>query len=301
MPNFLIIGAQRSGTTALYHFLKRHPQIFMPGIKEPKFFLFDDRMPDFNDTHDREAAVARYKTMFSRSVTNFADYAALFQQVKNEKAVGEASPHYLYSPEAPLRISKLIPEVKLIAVLRDPVDRAYSNYFLDIAEFGGEMLISDFVLAINEENIDTEDIWSGSRHYARKGFYYTQLMRYLKIFSRERVKVYLYEELKDDPVAVVKDIFKFLDVDDTFVPDNIFNKYTEAINNSESSPRCLIKSILKYFPPNRLTRSFDSKDNKPVRQPIPPEVRKYLVQIYRKDILGLQDLIQRDLSKWLAV
>ena len=123
MPNFLIIGAMRAGTTSLYHYLKQHPQVYMSPVKEPRFFALEGEKPDPGRPTDER--------LMNHSITDIEAYRALFQAVSKETAIGEASPLYLYSPKAPERIRHYIPDAKLIAVLRDPVERAYSH-FLDI-------------------------------------------------------------------------------------------------------------------------------------------------------------------------
>src|SRR5215218_4707583 len=121
MPNFLIIGAGKSGTTSLYHYLGQHPEVFMSPMKEPKFFCFEGERPNFRGPGDDEE-------INRKCVTTIDAYRALFDGVACEKAVGEASSMYLYYPKAPERIDHHVAGVRLIAVLRNPVDRAYSSY-----------------------------------------------------------------------------------------------------------------------------------------------------------------------------
>ena len=121
MPNFLIIGAAKSGTTALYHSLKQHPQIYMSPVKEPRFFAFEGETPRFCGPGDD-----RFVRKF---VTNFEDYLRLFEAVTDQIAIGEASTVYLTMSEtSSRRIRHHLPHAKLIAVLRHPADRAYSQY-----------------------------------------------------------------------------------------------------------------------------------------------------------------------------
>lgn len=312
MPNFLIIGAQRSGTTSIYAYLKQHPQVYMSSIKEPKFFVFDGEEPNFGDSHDLEASVTRYQAIRNASITNIEDYRALFRGVTNQKAIGEASPHYLYSPRAPSRIKKYVPNVKLIAILRDPVERAYSNYFLDVRQ-GDKQFVDNFVQSVKQEtNKNIDDIWSGGIHFLRKGFYYTQLMRYFDIFNYNQIRVYLYEDLKNDPIGLMYDIFCFLGVDDTFVPD-ISEKLSTSASyvSSKKTPFNRFQTVenamtlFKLFIPKLVRQKIKTyinfRNENFVKPKLPKEIRKEFILIYREDILKLQDLIQRDLSKWLEV
>ena len=122
LPNFLIIGAAKGGTTSLYAYLQQHPQVFMSSPKEPTFFGNEGTDGLFNGPHDED------RGYHSRVITNFVDYSALFDRVTNEKAIGEASIYYVYLPEAPEQIRKYVPKAAMFAILRNPADRAYSAY-----------------------------------------------------------------------------------------------------------------------------------------------------------------------------
>ncbi|MBA2713836.1 MAG: sulfotransferase, partial [Rubrobacteraceae bacterium] len=209
MPNFLIIGAMKAGTTALYSYLEQHPEVYMSPVKEPNFFCFEGETLDFRAPQDQEG-------INRTSVTHIDDYRALFRGVRGEAAVGEASHWYLYHPKAPERIRRHVPDARLIAVLRDPVERAYSQ-FLHFVRDGQEPL-TVFAQALGEEERRMRDHWAFGR-YASRGFYYSQLRRYYDLFDRSRIKVYLYEDLKADAPALLQDTFRFLEVDPTFVPE----------------------------------------------------------------------------------
>ena len=140
MPNFLIIGANKAGTTSIYSYLKQHPQIYMSPVKEPMFFTLEGKNIDRTE-------VSRQITL-KTAVNDIEDYQALFQGVSNEKAIGEASTAYLHCPWCAERIKQYIPDVKLIAILRDPIERAYSNYLMYV-RWGLETL--DFPEAVRQE------------------------------------------------------------------------------------------------------------------------------------------------------
>lgn len=293
MPNFLVIGAQRSGTTSLYHYLRQHPQIYMPVLKEPRFFAFYEEKPNFNSSRDPEASAERYQAIKRTAVTTLADYQALFDGVTNEKSIGEVSPIYLYSPRAPINIKKFIPEAKLIVILRNPTDRAYSSIFLNQFSLNP---IDYFRQAINDEDINSDNIWQGYRHHIRRGFYCKQLKRYLKIFPYHDIKVHIFDDLKKNPVTFMKDIYNFLGVDELFEAD------TSIIHNKSilksSSKFKMIKPFVPTFIKNKIKKYMPSQKNAYVRPLIPEEIRRTLYEIYREDILELQDLIRRDLSMW---
>jgi hypothetical protein len=306
MPNFLIIGAAKAGTTALYHYLKQHPQIYMSSEKEPHFFAFEGEKLDFQGTKGNQEWLNR------ASITNIETYCLQFQGVENEIAIGEASALYLYIPKTPERIQHHIPSAKLITILRNPVDRAYSA-FLYLSRDGLEPL-TDFARALREEEIRIRNNWVPIYYYQQLGFYYVQLKRYFDIFDRDQIRVYLYESLKANPVGLLQDIFRFLGVDDTFNPDVSLRYNVSAAPKNKALHTFLIKphpikSILKPFLPEELRKHIYislqnrifSLQNQNLDKPLPlsPEFRKQLIEVYREDILKLQDLIQQDLSKWL--
>lgn len=292
MPNFLIIGAAKAGTTALYEYLKQHPQIYMSHEKEPKFFALEGEKLDFGGPHDQE-------NINRTAITDIEAYRKLFQGVSNEIAIGEASPLYLYSPKAPGRIKNYIPDAKLIAILRNPVDRAYSGYMMHVG-LGWETT-SDFTQALQEEEMRIRNNW-GWGHYVNVGFYYMQLKRYFDTFNPNQIKVYLYEDLNANPIAMLQDIFQFLNVDESFVPDitikhNISgipkNNFLGVLINSVKP----LNPILKQVFPSGIRQNI--KNQVLVKPQLSMDVRKQLIEVYREDILNLQDLIHRDLSKWM--
>jgi hypothetical protein len=303
MPNFLIIGAAKAGTTALYHYLKQHPQIYMSPQKDPRFFALEGESLNFQGPDNQaERKLQRNNRL---PITSIEAYRLLFKEVKNEKAIGEVSPLYLYSPKASERIHHHIPNAKLIAILRNPVDRAYSN-FLHLVREGREPL-TDFAKALREEESRIHSNWNPFWHYKQRGFYYAQLKYYFDRFTKDQIRIYLNEDLKNNPTGLFQNIFQFLDVNETFVPDISISPNTGGIPKNELLHTMLarrnpIKTALKPFLPEswrqRLVNNLRSQNL--VKPPqLLPEVREQLIQEYREDVLRLQDLIQRDLSKWL--
>jgi hypothetical protein len=221
MPNFLVIGAPKAGTTSLYHYLRQHPQVYMSPVKEPKFFAFEAAKPS-------SSRRKRDRVRTSHLITDIEEYRVLFAGVSDEKAIGEASPQYLYVSGAAGRIRRYLPEARLMAVLRNPVDRAYSHH-LHLVREGFERLSFSEALKKEEERI--RDNWPMMWHYKNRGFYHEQLTRYYELFEAEQIRVYLYEDLKEDPVGMMRSIFRFLGVDDAFVPD------TSLIHNASGIPK----------------------------------------------------------------
>ena len=304
MPNFLIIGAQKAGTTSLYQYLDQHPQIYMSPIKEPNFFATEGDIPDPRRP----------------SVNDIEAYRELFRGVSHEKAVGEASPWYLYSQRAPGRIKHHVPDARLIAILRDPVERAYSQ-FLHFVRDGREP-ITDFSQALDREEMRVREnlaagYVTGSRGasgaYIGRGYYYAQLRRYFELFDEDQIKVFLSEDLRDDPTGTLQETFRFLGVDDGFVPVAEKNYNVSGIPKSRllhtflTKPHALkrfLRHLKVYLPPELRVHIADNlayvRNRNFVEPPqLPLDARRRLVEVYREDILQLQELIGRDLSGWL--
>jgi len=295
MPNFLIIGANKAGTTAIHSYLKQHPQVYMSPVKEPMFFTLEGKKLD--------RTRPGHQITLKNGVNNIDDYQALFQGVSNEKAIGEASTAYLHRPWSADRIMRYIPNVKLIAILRDPVERAYSNYLMYV-RWGLETL--NFPQAVREEEIRISNNYPQGWHYVKLGFYYQPLMHFSGQFHQSQIKVYLYEDFVNSPVRFFQDLFRFLDVDESFVPDMSIKHNVSPFPRNKALHSFIMtqnsfKTMLKPFIPSRLRRHLtnDLKKRNLVKPKLPQKVRKQLVEVYREDILRLQNLIERDLSKWL--
>jgi hypothetical protein len=298
MPNFLIIGATKSGTTTLYQWLTQHPDIYMSKLKEPHFFAYENHQFDFRGPRDQEIAGRIF-------VNNLVSYQDLFRGVSNEKAVGEASAMYISSTAASENIKTYIPEVKLIAVLRHPAERAYSS-FLHLRRDGREPCKNfSEALLLEEERI--RDNWMPLWHYKRLGFYYEQLKHYFGSFSQDQLKVYLYEDIKNFPEKTLKEILGFLDVNPNFIPDISLKYNVSGMPKSKLLHSFLkyphpIKRILKPFVPDGLRREVIARTQNANLIPPPklsPALRKDLTNLYRDDIVKLQGLISRDLTPWL--
>jgi hypothetical protein len=221
-PNFFIIGAPRSGTTSLYSYLNQHPEIEMSSQKEAGYFHFVGAKPDFDALASRYGAgllnesIQRYNRAERLSILDEAAYQSLWSG--DHGAVrGEATPTYLFDPAAALAMSASAPESKLIVILRNPVDRAYSEY-LQSLRLGLEQHNS-FEAAIAAEPVDVQDYWWGARRYIRSGFYASNLERFMNVWPVDRIQVYFYEQLEEDVPGLLQDCFRFLGVDSDVVID----------------------------------------------------------------------------------
>ena len=215
LPNFLIIGAARSGTTTLYSLLQEHPDIYLPKNKrpEPHFFLKSD---------EYARGLDYYETRY------FADWAT-------QRAAGEASTSYIFGPRTPARIARDLPDVRLIAMLRNPIERAHSNYWHTVAS-GLETL--DFATAVVSERERTEAL-RGTKleeikpySYLERGLYFAQLQRWLGYFERHQIHICLFEDFIADPKTGLSEILTFLDVDADQMPDNLGRVENRSVPDS---------------------------------------------------------------------
>jgi hypothetical protein len=299
LPNFLLVGAGKSGTTSLYYYLSQHPEIFMSPIKEPRFFsMSKDRT--FNGPGDY---IAERST-----ITNFEDYCALFKNSENYKARGEASIENLFFyREAIPNIHKYIGDPKIIIILRNPVDRAYSAYSF-LRRDGWEKL--SFKDALRQEQERKRLGYKWMWRYREVGLYYEQVKAYLNEFSK--VKIFLYDDLKNDPLKLIQNMFSFLEVDTRFIPEISIrhnasgNPHNTLLNSIFVKPKTLHKILrnIGYFAIGRerwinlrekLRGTLLKKPN-PIQDVIANELKVY----YKNDILKLQNIIGIDLTHWLA-
>lgn len=292
LPNFLIIGAAKAGTTALHTYLQQHPQIYMTPSKETNFFAFEGEKLNFQGPGDR--AIADF------SITQLSRYQAEFAGVTTETAWGEACPLYLYSTKAVERIQTYIPHARLIVILRNPVDRAYAN-FLHLVRDDREPLL-DFGQALQAEPQRLEQNWEWFWHYIQLGYYATQLKRYYQKFDPSQIRVYLYEDLQNNPIALIQDICRFLGVEDNFVPNmkirpNKSGKPKNKLLHQILTKPNPLKTALKPLFPAYLRQKIQHQN---LAQPeLNREMRQYLTELYREDIQECQELLGRDLSSWL--
>ncbi len=298
-PNFLVIGAGKSGTTSLWNQLRQHPQIFMHPSKHLNFF------DEFNGQTAFAGPPPGYYGRVAKR--NWESYRAEFSGATDHTAIGEACNAYLYSPSAAQRIRERVPDVRLIAILRHPADRALSRY-LQLRRSKRETL--EFGAAIRIEEARIEAGWWPDFHYVHGGFYYEQLTRYAALFPPEQMKIFLYEDMVADPLGLIRGIFAFLGIDEKFVP-NAGIRYSPsglprnrgfdwALRQLRSArplaERLLTESQLDYL----LRIAGRAHSHNLVKPGMSPKDRAWMIDRYRSDTLNLQDFLKRDLSSWLV-
>lgn len=237
-------------------------------------------------------------------IDTFEKYCNLFQDVTDEKAIGEVSPNYLFHyRESIKRILRYVPDAQLIAILRNPAQRAYSDYLMHIRDAIG-----------NPTSLSEQLKYKADKSYTLlKGLYYQKLQHFYDRFNRERIKICLYEDLCDRPVEFMQDMYIFIGVDDMFCPDRSKkaqvaqvpkNQLVNKVLRQKNPVRTLVATGLKTILPESARQKLRStlinlNSSDKSKAPLSPAERKQLVEYYREDILKLQDLIDRDLSSWL--
>jgi hypothetical protein len=293
LPNFLIIGMAKAGTTPLFAALKQHPQIFMSRIKEPRFFAFMNDPPRFGGPsfHDY---------IQSPTITEIADYEALFDDAGTKKARGEASTIYSYYPgdKPAVHIRHYLPDVRLIILLRQPAARTYAN-FVHCIRNDWEPL-GNFVQALADEPRRIRDNWSYFLRYRQNSDYLTQLQRYYDRYDRHQISVYLYDDLCKAPLTLVQDVFRFLEVDDSFVPD-ISGRYNVSLLPISLHIHRVLNRMRRATTIASLRRIIGRAIRINLYRPtIPADIYEELTDEFRPDILRLQDMIDRDLKNWIS-
>ncbi len=298
MPNFLIIGAEKAGTTALYHILNQHPQIYMCPVKEPCFFAFENQNMDFTGPGD--------KWINQIAVTRLVDYQALFYGCKDEVAAGEASTYYMMlGAQSSEAIARYVPDIKIILILRHPVDRAYSA-FTAMISYGREPL-RDFNKALAAGDQRWRNHWEPAWRYFENSFYAPKLLQYLTLFSQSQIRIYLYEDWDLKPQVILQDIYTFLEVDEGYIPDKVIRHNVSNHPGNDRLFRFLtapntLKSLGKPFLPQKL-RTWIKRTLISRNWTVPPslnrEIRSILTQSYHQDIVQVQDILGRDLQSWL--
>ena len=294
LPNFLIIGAPRSGTTSLHSYLKQHPQIFLPEFKEPTFFAYNPQDQKVVQWYNR------LEKAYRGLIRSMDDYEKLFTDTGDALVAGESSTGYLLYPDSCKNIKKAIPEVKLIASLRNPIDASYSLYNW---AYMAKVIYTPLHKFSEDQQIKAiKDI---DKIYFNPYFYFRNLKRYYDLFNPAQIKILIFEEWTKSPEPTLKKIFEFLGVDEKFQPEITICYQSNIIRSNKIAffMKTLLRKTGEILTPvspglsGKLQRIAYSKFSKKP-PPLSPNVRKKILKIYKDDIVKLEDLLQKDLSFW---
>lgn len=290
LPTFIVIGAAKAGTTALYWYLAEHPQIFMSPLKETNYFAYgvDESGELLYGDPDHHKFPVR----------TLAAYEELFDGTDDEVAVGEASPIYIECPQAAGRIADALPDARIIVGIRNPVDRAYSDYQMYLRSRGRKL----------DPAVDLEPdaAWAQpDSHWMRIGRYHEMLVRFFEVFPATQIHAYVFEDMRAHSLDVVQSVYGFLGVDPGFHPD------LETPHNVGGVParmgveklltnkriRALVEPLIPDSAVNLARRLRTRNLQKAPR--LPDDMRNLMTDAFRDDIGATQDLLRLDLGRWL--
>jgi hypothetical protein len=312
LPNFFIVGAPKAGTTSLHAYLGQHPDIFLSPLKEPYYFAAEVRLEtvsaeEFPRVAREQRALARWlraahrPPRFGGFVADWDDYLSLFRDAGTRAAIGEATPHYLWSPTAPAGIAQRIPRARIIVSLRNPIDRAFSDY-LHMRTVGAIRRTFREQIAANLR--DTQRQIGRDWPFLEYGHYHEQLSRWLAHFPRSQIHISLFEELEHRPLELLDSLQAFLGVERRIELD------VSVRHNVPRVPRSrLATTLLRAYArapalgrcvPTALRRRLGARLVLPrTALAMDPADRAYLAGYYRDEIRRLSALLDRDLAGWL--
>ncbi|WP_434037251.1 sulfotransferase family protein [Formosa sp. 4Alg 33] len=298
LPDFLIVGAAKAGTTSLFHYLEQHPEVFLPTVKEPKYFV----TKFLNLPQQGKGDQLTYELM----IKDFQSYSNLFSEKLESQICGEASVDYLYYSK------KVIPEIKsklgdpkIIIMLRDPLKRSFSAYnhlIRDVRE------IKSFKegLSLEEDRIrdNYEFIW----HYTKASLYHDDVKNFMDHFSN--VKIVIFEEFVKDPIVITQEVYKFLNIDASVIPD-VNKRYNFTGHPKNKHLQKILKGSPNQFSRRFFKWIFDEKtrtvlrnilENRNLSKPkenMAADTKAYLQSVFKKDKEELEKLLDKKLDFWL--
>ncbi len=302
LPDFFVIGAPKAGTSALHAALDTHPDLYLSPVKEPKYFLCDDRPPREGQNGPGDAHSAQ-EWIWER-----ARYESLFDTAPDAHPRGESTPFYLYDLDAQRRIAETVPHAKLIAIVRDPVDRAYSNW-MHLWSDGLEP-IADFLEACAAEEDRIDAGWAPFWHYKAQGRYGEQLQHLYGLFPVEQIHVLRYRDLVDDPRQSLDAIAGFLGVETDAMtlpgPENTRSFARPGWRSDVLGPIVRAGAAAgAYAPPHvwriasvPLTRALQYRGG--ARPKLDVDQRRELVAYFADDIDLLSSVTGRSFDDWLS-
>ena len=291
MPDFLVVGAARSATTSLHYYLDQHPGITMSQVKEPNFFAFD------HSTQPPTPLIDPSSSIVTKSVRQRAAYEALFAHAGPGDVLGEASPLYLYVRETPEQVEHVLGRgCRFVAVLRNPIDRAYSHH-LHIHRSAADDAVASFRAACEQEMAAGPGYtpYASGTHVLRLGRYDEQLERYTSRFGAESMLVLPYEAVVGDPQSQLDRVCRHVGVEPfTFDTEVKYNpsgvtrgRVGAAVNAVVRKAQPRVKAVLPASVAGRLGRlraTFDRPDEAP---PCPADLRERLAEWYADDVARL--------------
>ncbi len=281
-PDFFIVGAPKAGTTSLYYYLKQHPEVFFPDIKEPNFFSASEILEQ-NLYYDTEI------------IADLRDYQELYRDSVGIKLSGDASVSYLFYPLVPRRIKEMVPNAKIIIMLRNPIERAYSHYLMDKKLGYVNAGFEDIVARRLAHRF--QDLYY--QQYVKLGQYCDQVERYLKTFGEKQVYIILSEDFAKDARSCLRQACLFLGISSECEVDlerhNVFGFPGSKISGWIYRSRWMrgVAGLVLPSAGRRFLKGLVLSDKR--KPPVSREAVNTLWNIYEKDVRQLSDLIGRNL------
>jgi len=284
--DFFIVGAPKAGTTSLYHYLNEHPEIEMSSQKEPNFFSHEAlRNQKIYYDKNRINTLKKYHRLFERTDVNL---------------IGEASVSYLFYEDVPKKIITYNPDAKIIIMLRNPIDRAFSHYLMDF-RLG---LVSESFETIIRKQSEHKNANLFYQQYVKVSEYTNQVKRYSEVFSKKNIYIIDYEVFKNQTSDIVDDVIIFLGLDNNSksFSNKRYNAYKEPKNN-------IIRSIYAFIPfRNMLSNILPEYINKTIsdllfdsgkKPKLSKSTRDFLKKHFESDVIELSKFLNKDFSKWI--
>ncbi|WP_174614760.1 sulfotransferase family protein [Virgibacillus ihumii] len=294
-PNFFIAGISKSGTTSLHNYLDMHPDIFMSKFKEPQFFINEILEFPHNGPGDRTE---------EDIVNTEEEYENLFKGVTDEKIIGESSSDYLYYEESASKIKAYSNDAKIVLMLRNPVDRAYSAY-THLTRDGRETKSFEYALNMEEERIRNN--YGCMWHLKAMSLYYKKVKHFIDEFGKDNVKVIIFEEFKNNSSKVLNEICDFLNIE-RFNYDEVklVNYNTSGVPKNKKLLSLLqqgfLKRLIKVLVPKiesreKIKKMLYSRILK--RESMSESTRMELINYFKNDVRKLEEFLDVDLAHWL--
>ncbi|GBE30130.1 sulfotransferase domain protein [bacterium BMS3Bbin04] len=302
LPNFLLAGVPKSGTSSMHSYLRGHPQIYLPDRKELHYFTHDLLAECLEGPGDRQ--------VWERTVATLDEYKSFYSGAGSEPIVGESSPSYAYFHQAiPRILERLGDDLRVLIMIRNPIKRAHSTYVHMVTNQRETLSFHDSIM--KEAQRKTQgygDFW----RYAEHGLYSQPIEAWIKAIGRDNLKVILLEEFNSDNEAVFAELLSWLGIDSTYRPGDLGaayghtgtarNKALKSALNSAASFAVTVKRMLPsslYLRAKRLNATLNRANTSRADFPIEDRTWEHLSDYFREDLLLTGELIGKDLRGWL--
>lgn len=297
--NFFIVGSVKCGTTTLYSYLQKSAQVFMPVQKEPHYFI--------RKVHDLNYQGPKDGSFFIKYPNSLPEYEKLFKEAEGEELVGEASTMYMFYKDTAKALNEYNPEAKIIAIIRNPIERAFSHYLHHIRE--GTAAAKSFSEAIQDELSGKRDEWAPQRRFIEIGRYADQLSEYLEVFPENQVLILKFEDFIGSPNETLSQVATFLGIENIFHEKEIKKHNASGVPKNDKLHSFYLKSLkfsrkvfpfLTHSPLSKLRKKIDNiyRNNFLEKPEMDKSTRELLNQVYKEEIIKINEVTGFDLSDW---